>query len=176
MTTALAPRTRPRLGLAARVTLSRPRRYSAVMNMAATMIAAISAPNTPIRFSSMEAPLPPAAGTSGAMSPDPLTLSDLPANWNPGTWWTPGPPLAEPRLPISVPVHDPPGCSGPKVTWSNTAVASALLPFALDPVIDWEVTRGRLRAAVNNPAGTVAGSPARRVLPTSFQCEPSADS
>ena len=48
ITTALAASTRPRRGVAASVTRIRPRRYSAVMNIAPTTATAISPANTPI--------------------------------------------------------------------------------------------------------------------------------
>ena len=49
ITIAFAASTRPRRGLAASVTLIRFRRYSAVMNIAATTTSAISAANVPSR-------------------------------------------------------------------------------------------------------------------------------
>src|SRR6266702_24702 len=67
ITIAFAARTRPRRGLAARVMRIRPRRYSAVMNIVATTISAISPPKAPVRVSSMGV----AMLVSGAMSPDP---------------------------------------------------------------------------------------------------------
>ena len=78
MTTDFAARTRPRAGLAERVTRIRPRRYSAVMNMAATTITAIRPPKTPVSSCSTGVPTPLPA-TTGAMSPVPLTLTDPPA-------------------------------------------------------------------------------------------------
>ena len=47
ITAALAASTRPRAGLAVSVTRIRPRRYSAVMNIVATTITAISPANAP---------------------------------------------------------------------------------------------------------------------------------
>ena len=64
MTTALAASTWARAGLAANVTRIRPRRYSAVMNSAATTITAISAANTPVRVVSMGVPAPPLAAAT----------------------------------------------------------------------------------------------------------------
>ena len=49
ITMALAASTRPRRGLAVRVRRIRPRRYSAVMNIVATTIIAISPANVPTR-------------------------------------------------------------------------------------------------------------------------------
>ena len=49
ITIALAASTRPRRGLAASVMRIRPRRYSAVMNIAATTAIAISPANMPSR-------------------------------------------------------------------------------------------------------------------------------
>ena len=73
-TTAFAASTRPRRGLAANVTRIRPRRYSAVMNSAATTPSAISPANVPTRYSltvSAESAPPPCPSGIGAMSPDP---------------------------------------------------------------------------------------------------------
>ena len=80
ITTALAASTRPRAGLAVKVTRIRPRRYSAVMNIVATTITAISPPNAPSSVCSMTVPVPSPAGTSGAMSPDPVTVT-VPPDW-----------------------------------------------------------------------------------------------
>ena len=79
ITTALAASTRPRAGVAAKVTRIRPRRYSAVMNIAATTITAISPANTPSSVCPMGNPPPSAAATYGAMSPDPVTVMMPPA-------------------------------------------------------------------------------------------------
>ncbi len=75
ITMALAARTRPRRGLAARVTRIRPRRYSAVMNKVATTISAIRPASTPPRMLSRVSPPKMAPATAGAMSPDPLTVN-----------------------------------------------------------------------------------------------------
>ena len=80
-TMALAASTRPRRGLAASVMRIMPRRYSAVMNITATTTTAISPANAPTRpVSIVEVGKPAAAGTSGAMSPDPVTVN-LPPAW-----------------------------------------------------------------------------------------------
>jgi hypothetical protein len=72
----LAARTRARPGLAANVVRIRPRRYSAVKNIAATTTIAISPMNTPARLCSMVAVGKelPGPGVTGAMSPDPLSV------------------------------------------------------------------------------------------------------
>ena len=80
-TTAFAASTRPRRGLAANVTRIRFRRYSAVMNSAATTPSAISPANVPTRNSltvSAESASPPWPSGIGAMSPVPVTV-----NWPP---------------------------------------------------------------------------------------------
>ena len=80
ITMALAASTRPRRGLAARVMRIRPRRYSAVMNIVATTITAISPANVPTRCSVMVVPTSPACPvTTGAMSPEPVTVNRPPA-------------------------------------------------------------------------------------------------
>jgi hypothetical protein len=80
ITIALAASTRPRRGLEARVTRIRPRRYSAVMNIVATTITAISPANVPTRKTVRVRSSPPACpGTAGAMSPDPVTVNRPPA-------------------------------------------------------------------------------------------------
>ena len=63
MTMALAARTWPRRGLAAKVTRIRPRRYSAVMNIAATMMTAISPAAAPSNVCSIAVPAPSTAAT-----------------------------------------------------------------------------------------------------------------
>ena len=80
MTIALAARTRPRRGIAANVSRIRPRRYSAVKNMAATTPTAISAANMPARLCSMLLPgnPPPGPVMAGAMSPEPVSVTWLP--------------------------------------------------------------------------------------------------
>ena len=121
MTTALAASTRPRAGLAANVTRIRPRRYSAVMNIAATTITAISAPNTPVSVCSMGVPTWPP--TSGAMSPVPVTVNVPPACRNPA----PGAPLPGPP-PTSVPAQPRAGEFPLSVTWSKWPVARVSAP------------------------------------------------
>ena len=82
ITMALAASTRPRRGLAARVVRIRPRRYSAVMNIAATTSTAISPANVPTRRFAMVSDGPPLASDpamTGAMSPDPVTVNRPPA-------------------------------------------------------------------------------------------------
>ena len=79
---ALAASTRPRRGLAARVVRIRPRRYSAVMNMAAITSTPISPANVPTRRFAMVSDGPPLASDpamTGAMSPDPVTVNRPPA-------------------------------------------------------------------------------------------------
>ena len=105
-TTALAASTRPRRGLAASVTRIRPRRYSAVMNIAPTTTTAISPANVPIRVCATVTPTPPPPDTAGAMSPEPVTVNAASG-------------LAEAsgvarrraacRRPGRSPVHEPPG-------------------------------------------------------------------
>ena len=83
-TTAFAASTRPRRGLAANVTRISERRYSAVMNSAATTPRAISPANVPRRYSLTviaESAPPPCPAGIGAMSPDPVTLNPPPAWW-----------------------------------------------------------------------------------------------
>src|SRR5580692_8341197 len=120
ITTALAARTRPRAGAAASVTAIRPRRYSAVMNIAPTTIATISPANAPTKPSSADMPMFVGPGPAGAMSPEPVTVNVPPAAWNrPGkdiAAWTFAPMLA-PRHPV-------PGAAAGKPTWPKTAVAT----------------------------------------------------
>jgi hypothetical protein len=63
MTRALAASNRPRRGLAVSVVRIRPRRYSAVMNMTATTITAMSPANAPTRWRSMGWVRSPVPGT-----------------------------------------------------------------------------------------------------------------
>src|SRR5215831_4176936 len=79
ITTALAARTRPRPGLAASVVRIRPRRYSAVMNIAPTTMTTISPASAPLKPRSPDAPMPAGPGPAGAMSPEPLTVNAPPA-------------------------------------------------------------------------------------------------
>ena len=82
ITTALAARTRPRPGAAASVVRIRPRRYSAVMNIAPTTITTISPANAPTKPSSAALPMFVGPGPAGAMSPEPVTVNVPPAAWN----------------------------------------------------------------------------------------------
>jgi len=75
ITMAFAARTWPRRGVAANVVRTRPRRYSAVMNIVATTMAVIRPANVPRRVCAMVVPRPAAPDTAGAMSPDPLTVN-----------------------------------------------------------------------------------------------------
>ncbi len=101
MTTALAASTRPRPGVAASVTRIRPRRYSAVMNIAPTTATAISPANTPMSVCVIVTPSPAAPDTEGAMSPTPLTVNRPAASRKP-----PGEPAAgPPASPMAVPAH-----------------------------------------------------------------------
>src|SRR5579864_706386 len=74
--TALAARTRPRRGQAAKVARMNPRRYPEVTDKAATTITNSSATIVPLTTLAPDqwvaAPSPP---TSGAMSPDPLMVN-----------------------------------------------------------------------------------------------------
>ena len=79
ITMALAASTRPRRGLAAKVTRIRSRRYSAVMNSVPTTITAISPANAPDQAVLDGRPATRAAGRSGAMSPVPVTVNVPPA-------------------------------------------------------------------------------------------------
>jgi hypothetical protein len=75
----LAASTRPRRGLAVSVVRIRPRRYSAVMNMTPITTSAIRPANVPTRARLTMSVL----SVAGAMSPDPDTVSRLPACMNP---------------------------------------------------------------------------------------------
>ncbi len=80
ITMALAASTRPRRGLAVSVTRISRRRYSAVMNIVAITITTISPANVPMRCWVTVVPASPACpGTTGAMSPDPVTVNRPPA-------------------------------------------------------------------------------------------------
>ena len=81
ITRAFAASTRPRRGLAASVVRIRPRRYSAVMNMAAITSTPISPAKVPTRRFAMVSDGPPLSdpATTGAMSPDPVTANRPPA-------------------------------------------------------------------------------------------------
>ena len=104
ITMAFAARTRPRRGDAARVRRMRPRRYSAVMNRTPRTATAISAANEPTLMASSIRMPPPTErpGTTGAMSPLPLTVNPAPARRNPSS--PEGPDVS----PTSPPVHTPP--------------------------------------------------------------------
>ena len=162
-TAALAARTRPRAGAAARVVRIRPRRYSAVMNMAPTTITTISPANAPTKPSSAGMPIFVGPGPAGAMSPEPVTVNVPPAVRNrPGrdeaSWAC---------APMLTPRHPPPGAACGRLTWSKTAVATVRPLF-------WVCTHAG--EVTNGPACTVAGRPARLTAPTLVQCVPSAES
>ncbi len=74
-TTALAARTRPRRGLAARVVLMSPRRYSEVANKVAITITNRSAAIVPLTMLAPAHWAEMMSPTSGAMSPDPLIVN-----------------------------------------------------------------------------------------------------
>ena len=133
ITIAFAASTRPRPGLAASVVRIRPRRYSAVMNIVPTTTTTISPANVPTRAWLMSTP-PPEPGTSGAISPDPVTVNLSPAWRNP-----PGACGYIAFCPISVPRH-PPVQRPATPTWSKVPVARVGPPTAVDPPSDAEVT------------------------------------
>src|SRR5690348_17008562 len=142
ITTALAARTRPRPGAAASVTAIRPRRYSAVMNIAPTTITTIRPANAPTKPSSAGMPMFVGPGPAGAMSPEPVTVNVPPTARNrPGrdeASWACAP-MLKPR-------HPAPGACG-RLTWSKTAVATVRPPF-------WDRTHAG--DVTNGPACTVA--------------------
>ena len=69
ITITLAARTWPRAGLAASVVRSRPRRYSAALNMAAITVIAISPANAPVRVRAGSAAVLPAHGRGDVTGP-----------------------------------------------------------------------------------------------------------
>src|ERR1700728_2703024 len=169
---AFAASTRLRRGLAVRVTRIRPRRNSAVMNMVATTSTAISPANVPTSVSATEPAVPPSPpGRSGAMSPDPVTVS-VPPDWRypPRRGWLPGIGSA----PMLVPRHRLPGGTRCRATRAKAAGAWGDSPLALDPLADWLVTLEEPGDAANSPAWTVAASLGRVAMPTQVQCTPSA--
>src|ERR1019366_8293325 len=147
---AFAASTRPRRGLAVRVTRIRPRRNSAVMNMVATTSTAISPANVPASVSATEPavrPSPP--GRSGAMSPDPVTVSVPPdRRYPPPRGWLPGLGPA----PMLVPRHRLPGGRRWRASRSKAAVPWVDSPLALDPLADWLGTLEEPGDAANSPA------------------------
>jgi hypothetical protein len=88
------------------VTMAEVARVAGVSNIAAMTTTAISPANVPTRWSSMVASLRTAPGpaTSGAMSPDALTMNLPPAWWKPAT--AGGKPELSPTWP---PLHPPLG-------------------------------------------------------------------
>ena len=74
-TTALAARTRPRRGLAAKVVRMSPRRYSEVANKVASTITTRSATMVPLTMLAPAHWAEMMSPTSGAMSPDPLIVN-----------------------------------------------------------------------------------------------------
>src|SRR5580693_9092097 len=169
ITTALAASTRLRLGVAASVTRIRPRRYSAVMNIAPTTATAISPANTPIRVCAIVTPDPAAPATDGAMSPLPVTVSRPAESWNPS-----GEPAAGPLAPpMAVPVHAASGQPPARLTWSKAAVAMLDPPVTLRPAPDACQYGGDV---ANRPPCIVDGSPVKVAVPTLVQCVPSAES
>ena len=167
ITTAFAARTRPRRGLAVKVTRIRPRRYSAVMNIVATTITAISPANAPgsVLFDGFRRP----AATSGAMSPDPVTVM------------VPRP--DETRRLLARRDRDRRrrrrrptrrrAAGRPRLTWSKRAVARVGAPLPLDPPRDW-AERGlrRGRGCGEHPGLHGAGQPgqAHGARPRSSGC------
>src|SRR5580704_4976494 len=168
-TTALAASTRPRRGVAARVTRIRPRRYSAVMNMTPTTTITISPANTPIRVCAIVTPFPAAPDTDGAMSPVPVTVNRPAAAPKP-----PGEPAAgPPGAPIAEPAQPPPAQPPRRLSWSNTPVARLGPPDTLDRPRDVCAYCGDV---ANKPPGTVEASPASVTVPTLVQRLPLAES
>ena len=112
--------------------------------------------------------------TSGAMSPEPVTVKTPPA-WRypascPVTLGESGPPLTE------VPVQELPGQPPRRPTRSKVAVASvgAAVPVVL--VSCWLVCCVDPGEVTNSPASTVGASPGRVTVPILVQFEPSAES
>src|SRR5580692_6488576 len=169
ITMALAASTRPRLGVAANVTRIRPRRYSAVMNVAPTAATAISPANTPIRVCAIVTPSPDAPDTDGAMSPVPVTVSRPAASVNP-----PGDPAAgPPGAPMALPSQAPPGQAPRRLAWSKVPVAWLLPMFSASWPIDSCVYGGEV---ANSPPCTVVGRPVRVAAATFAQWMPSSES
>src|SRR5579862_948053 len=185
ITTDLAASTFHRAGEAVNVTRIIPLRYSAAMNSAATMITTSSAANMPVSADCGLTPFPSgASSTSGAMSPDPLTVNDeapawvyLPAKNLLKAWstaaFTGGPgsgggckdvPVHEPAAP---PEPEPAPLEPETATLSNAPVASVGPPPPELLPSDCEMTSYDGDVA-NNPTCTVpeAGSPRTEMLPT----------
>jgi hypothetical protein len=140
------------------------------MNCAPTTSTAISAMNRPPSSTSMGTP----SVTSGAMSPEPVTVKALPA-WRypascPVTYGELLPPLTQ------VPVQELPGQPPCRPTRSKAAVASveAAVPDAL--VICWLVCCAYPGEVANSPACTVGASPGRVTVPILVQLVPPAES
>src|ERR1700729_500213 len=169
ITTALAASTRPRPGVAASVTRIRPRRYSAVMNIAPTTATAISPANTPMSVCVIVTPSPAAPDTEGAMSPTPLTVNRPTASWKP-----PGEPAAgPPASPMAVPAHAAFGQPPRRLTVMKGPDALLSPPATLVPA---PVACQYGGDVANRPPSTLGGSPVRVATPTLVQCAPSVES
>jgi hypothetical protein len=174
-TTAFAASTRPRRGLAARVVRMSPRRYSAVMNMAPTTTTMTSPTNVPTSVWVMDAPMPAAPGTAGAMSPEPVTVNTSPAcsKW---PWRTGG---AFPGVPMLSPFHTCRAASPgePPCTERRSKVPVAWVGPPMAPDLNDSLTSSAYCGEVaNNPASTVDGRPVSFAVPTVAHVVPSADS
>src|SRR5437879_5932817 len=105
----------------------------------------------------------PAAATSGAMSPEPVTVYRPAACAKPPALFPgeSGPP------PIFVPAQPPP-CEPDRLRWSNTPVAWLGPAWPLLPPNELVATV-EIGEVANSPTCTVAGSPVRVALPTWVQ-------
>ncbi len=112
--------------------------------------------------------------TSGAMSPEPVTVK-APSAWRypascPVVYGESGPALTE------VPVQELPGQPPRRPTRSKVAVASAGAPFPNALVICWLSCCADPGEAANSPACTAGASPGRVTVPILVQLVPSAES
>src|SRR6202043_1853621 len=113
--------------------------------------------------------------TSGAMSPEPVTVT-APSAWRypascPVAYGESGPPLTE------GPAQEPPGQPPRRPRRSKVAVASVAPPPPLDALVTPEfVAADWLGEVTNIPACIVAASPGRVTVPVLVQFVPSAES
>ena len=150
----------------------RPRRYSAVMNMTATMTTMVRPTNVPTSVWVIVVPMPDAPATDGAMSPDPVTVKPSAVCWNPPCCCASA--LSGP--PIAVPDHAWSGQVPSRPRLSNVAVSCVGPPSTPAAPSAPPAVAAYCGEVANSPASTVVGRPARCAVPTVVQWIPSVDS